>query len=402
MLGHRKPSADIIRSSWRYSNNRCQIRAMSKHIVVAARKVSHCNENFSHDRAGFVSSVGLSEVAGISLLVAIMLVLLTYFIPRSDSTENGVNSPVMGIHFAGAGNEVWIQNGTSEIHTFDLGISEGKIQFDVGTKVLTKFAVSADGRIQLVEIDSCQIFCIRDGAPIVEREFPIGRPLISELSADGHSLVVVSDRNRMHTWNLEAEFPICVESDLEISADKLTIAPSGKTIYVSTVNSGLMVIDVESKAPPKELDPRKSMARSLSISGDGRWLLAVFAQELWLYEPDSHDRSLILSKPGRDEFLTGKISPDGRWIAVSSQISGLQLISCEESGVIHRLPQNTLSHRYAFDNNSNIFLTGDAKGILRTWVLSEETSFPRKGSEFVFTGQSPNVNGERAVPATRI
>src|SRR5262249_2468463 len=91
------------------------------------------------------------------------------------------------------------------------------------------------------------------------------------------------------------------------------LGPDGRSV-LTAATSRVQVWDVDRKALIFEAPPVPGPSAPTAISSDGRKILSMAGDTVWLWDWAKGDRNGLALRFLRKEFTAARFSPDGRWI----------------------------------------------------------------------------------------
>jgi dipeptidyl aminopeptidase/acylaminoacyl peptidase len=164
--------------------------------------------------------------------------------------------------------------------------------------------------------------------PFTEDRVGFGDP---QFSADGSRLLVIVKgelyRPYLYDFTHKTFAPIVVDSDVESAA----ISPDGTRIVYTSNREGpykLYIKNLNTNQDERVYEGRGDYQTSLQWSRDGKYVAFSMSppdgllHDVWIMDVSQRSLKTFVSSPSEDR--APKISPDSKWLAYSSETSGLR------------------------------------------------------------------------------
>jgi WD40 repeat protein len=344
---------------------------------------------------GSISLFGLSEVLLIGVALGIVLMVITMVRSSSSTyTPGGVpatSQPIMRLAFNGEGDQLILQRGISEIDLYDVKTRKLKLFYRADGHTISDVVVNREANTMLLTLDGNELRGIRDREIVASEQFLDRQKMTSALSSNGKTAVCITDGTNVRSWDFGVTEPTPVLFTIPVEAQRICLDPLGSKLFVSTVNGRLDIFDAVNGRPISTLSEHGITSRSLSISEDGRWMVSIQADSGTLFDLEACIPVWSDHAARGDEFLHGRISPDGNWVAICGSASGLRVLERSTALVHHQFPEGSSAYRFAFTPTSQQVYTGDSKGSICAWSLTTtETTIQPDCTDIV--GNTPPIN----------
>ena len=326
-------------------------------------------------RAGSVSSFGIGEVLLVGCVVWGISAVAPVLLKPTDlksSTVNGVASDaIMKIHSDSNGRELWVLRGISELVKLDLKSHQSETVYHNRDFSITNVCVSRDSSTHLLTLQNHETLVFRGGEVIAYEQSFDSEPQRCTLSADGNMAICISGGTSVKCWNLAGDEVVAVDFEVPERVETIGVDPAGRKLVISSVSEGVKVYDVLTGNLLQTLISGETVARSLAISPDGRWLATNRCSSLALYDFQTGERIWEEQAVGLDYFGNVTISPDGSRVAMTSRKYGLRILDRENGRILRDFPKVSLGCKVAFAPSSDKFYSGNIDGSIGIWSVSD-------------------------------
>ena len=156
----------------------------------------------------------------------------------------------------------------------------------------------------------------------------------------------------------------------------LAFAPDGKTLSSGGQDNVVVVWDLASAQPLKQLRGHASHVRSVAYSPDGQWLLSGGRDaqiKLWRPANYAEERNLIAGdEDSRDAILSARFSPDGQLIVTAGRDRTASVWNAASLDRLEHLAEghDFLASSAIFFGDGSRLATGAGDGTVRLWDVA--------------------------------